>query len=327
MGRGGRAANSQWSEEWPESQPVRYWRGSWGPSRATEQATQYQFPRYDAANIPARLAKGKGKHTETSEAEQQDPDGTIVPDMQELLNHTRRAEQKVRQLTKQREAKGTQWKVYVAKMKKAYLDEQQRHGRDLQRITEELAKAIAAQDEARAQIRHMAHCITEGIPPPVPANTADNTWDTMMNQWQEERQQDGPQAVLERAIAAGKERRQGPMPMETEAHSVPSRAGSHPVAPDEAAKHYMAPPAPDNPRIREAFSEQPPPRVPYQGSPHPLHGIPSPSPPPRTRTDPEPAAKTKPRPGPYSPVPGAPSVEKKLAARRAAEEAAMTARA
>ena len=328
MGRGGRGHQPQWNDGWQDPSHARYWRGSWGlSSRATEASTPQQFPRYDATAPPGRdwPAKGKGKQKDQQEGTLQDPEDMIVPDMQELLNHTKRAEQKVRQLTKQREAKATQWKTYVAKMKKAYLEEQQRHGRDLQRITEDLKKAVSAQDDARAQIRHMAYCLAEGVPLPLPAQTTtdDEAWDTMMGQWREEQQQDGPRAVLERAMAAGKERKHGPAPMQTEPEPPPMEVRATRPPAEGAPPQYAAPTAPDIPRTGEPMPGYPTSRPPYQGSPKPMPTVPSPTPAPRVRSEPEVAPKIKQRPGPYSPVPGSTILEKQLAAKRAAEEARM----
>ena len=238
MGRGGRGqqerAQAEWAREWADPQSVRYWRGSWGRK---DSAQETSFPRYDSTawQTTEQSAKGKGKQQGSWDRETS-PGGQLVPDMQELLNHTRRAEQRVRQLAKQKEAKAAQWKVYVAKIKKAYLEESQRHNRDLQRVTDDLTKAIAAQDEARERIRVMAYYLSEGIPVPVTGPQEDTSWEEMMEQMKMERDQDGPRAVLERAMAAGKAQQERPVPMQTEPES--GRTMPLPTAAPTSMPHF-----------------------------------------------------------------------------------------
>ncbi|CAE7210890.1 unnamed protein product, partial [Symbiodinium microadriaticum] len=233
MGRGGRAqqerAQAEWAREWADPQSVRYWRGSWG---RRDSAQETSFPRYDSTAWPAteQSTKGKGKQQGSWDRETS-PGGQLVPDMQELLNHTR-----------------PMWR----RSKKAYLEESQRHNKDLQRVTEDLAKAIAAQDEARERIRVMAYYLSEGIPPPVSGPQEDTSWEDMMEQMQMERDQDGPRAVLERAMAAGREQKGGPVPMQTE----PEGGRTHPLptAAPASTPHFGAA-CPSTPPQRTAGPE------------------------------------------------------------------------
>ena len=215
MGRGGRGQAS-WDESWAEPRSVQYWRGAW-PRKTADPAHEAAFPRYDATALaPARSQKGKGKYQDSTEYGDGQPEDMLVPDMQELLNNARKAEQRVRQLARQKDAKAAQWKAYLAKLKKAYLEEHHRHTRDLQRITEDYAKAMTAQDAARAEIRNMACMLAGGHPLPAHPAREEGNWDAMLEHMHSEQHLDAPRAVLERAMAAGRDPPPRAVPMEVE---------------------------------------------------------------------------------------------------------------
>ena len=153
----------------------------------------------------------------------------MTHDLQECINATRRAEQKVRSLTATRRQKQQLWTKWLDDMKLSYMKEQQRHQRDMERLSKELEEAIRAQEAARASCRAVA--IGELAVEDEAMGDDAAGWDGMLQEWRAERaDSENSDAVLRRALAAPQRlRSEG----STQQFSTPPRRGvpSMPLTP------------------------------------------------------------------------------------------------
>ena len=190
------------------------------------------FPAYDdrtRAQQLAREERAAGNRPVPMGPHYPGEDSSMTHDLQECINATRRAEQKVRSLTATRRQKQQLWTKWLDDMKLSYMKEQQRHQRDMERLSKELEEAIRAQEAARASCRAVA--IGELAVEDEAMGDDAAGWDGMLQEWRAERaDSENSDAVLRRALAAPQRlRSEG----STQQFSTPPRRGvpSMPLTP------------------------------------------------------------------------------------------------
>ena len=180
-----------------------YWDGAWKGKDTRKGAGRNPFPAYDDKARAQQLAKEEraaGNRPTSSMSLYEDPGSAMTHDLQECINAARRAEQKVRSLTATRKQKQALWTKWLDDMRNSYLREQQRHQRDMDRLSQELEMALKAQEAARAGCRAVAIGEMTAGGEAVDEDTAG--WDEMLADWKAERaNSEGPDAVLRRALA------------------------------------------------------------------------------------------------------------------------------
>ena len=128
----------------------------------------------------------------------EDTADSLVGVMQEGLNATRKAEQRVRHLSQQKLKRESQWSMYLEALRKSYLKEHDKYGKEMARLNEELQVALLAQDEARAMLRTL-HTRER----PESQEAVPDLWEQMTSAWQQERREElDAAAVLRRAWGA-----------------------------------------------------------------------------------------------------------------------------
>ncbi|CAE7727756.1 unnamed protein product [Symbiodinium sp. CCMP2592] len=194
-----------WDPAWSSAQPSdawNIWRGAWKKGREqTPQQPQRLFPHYDQAIPHGKDGKGRSKGKDkTKAAVPMGPSDTLVPEIQELLNVTRKAEQRVRQLQQAKEKKIQSWDRYMQEMQKSWMEEKQRYTKNIEKIEDDLEKALVAQATARQQL--VESVPKAGVKEAATDRSANDEWDAMMNQWEKEQSEEDPSAVYRRAVAA-----------------------------------------------------------------------------------------------------------------------------
>ena len=168
-----------------------YWRGSWPARPSKEKQVDVKFPTYDSMTV-AQQGKGAGKAEDFSADETTD---SLVCIIQEGLNATRKAEQKVRSLSQQKQKREGQWNAYLDALRKSHLKEHDKYGKEMARINEDLQTALQAQEDARAMLRTL-HTRDQ----PDAQAVAPDAWEKMTSAWQRERHEEQDSAaVLRRA--------------------------------------------------------------------------------------------------------------------------------
>ena len=117
-----------------------YWPGSWASPRSRswgkERGQEWQtadnssFPAYDTKARATAMKKGqqaKDSSAPTQVAVATDPADCMTSDLQEHINSTRRAEQKVRSLQTARQQKDQLWQQWQDDMKASFLKEEARY--------------------------------------------------------------------------------------------------------------------------------------------------------------------------------------------------------
>ncbi|CAE7300654.1 unnamed protein product [Symbiodinium sp. CCMP2592] len=342
-----------------------YWRGSWGSPSYKEQdygawenaEPSSAFPAYDAKDrasavkraekeVPKAAGKAAGRGKDAP-----DPEGYLTAGLQDYINSTRKAEQRVRNLTATRAQKVKLWEKWQEDMKVSYLRELTRFEKAMRTLDADLEAAVGARDEARQAIRQ--HIQNEGHVAVDAGEEEEINWEDMTRQWRQEQQeqkdQDAPREVLRRAMKLQEAPSVAPPAV------APSLGGL--MTPEAAAKLFMAT---MTGQMMSAFQQEPraadvsmagapsamaplPSQAagavdpslaaPYVASPstrHTEHPT-SPNLPPKGTTAP------RPRPSPRQPLKGAPlqpvhtqtpaKLESKLEAKRAALQSEMEAAA
>ena len=150
MGKQGRGAyQGQWSDAaWQSSPAWSVWPGAW-PRRGQKDGGakghgKQRFPSYDAD------WEEQGAHITVVEERRMQPAATptLSNVVQQTVNASRKAEQRVAKLKKAITSKEEKWRAYQIAMKAAYNREQQRCEKDQQRLQAELASAMQEEEEA-----------------------------------------------------------------------------------------------------------------------------------------------------------------------------------
>ena len=225
MGKRGGRNQQQWEEQQWEyadystsrDQSWQFWPGAWSPPKGQgkQQRNEFSFPAYDdkyrtqavakAASFPSGKGPGKGKYAILDATEEPaDPGALLTQFLQEAINATRKAEQRVRSLAATRAQKVALWNRYVEDLKRSFMKEFQRHQRDTDRITSDLQAAMQQQEQARSHLRQSWEAVARGqYAPPRESSEATDTreWDAMLQEWRTEQQEtDNSHAVLRRAL-------------------------------------------------------------------------------------------------------------------------------
>ena len=180
-----------------------YWRGAWSSAAGQPAKDKFepQFPTYDSVAIAkSKPHRGYGKGKAAEDADMTNPDDTLVATIQDEVNQTRRAEQKVRQLNSTKAKREEQWNTWLEALRKTYLKEFAKYRKDMEKLNDELHTALQVQEEARASLRNVHH--KERIDQESGADDA--AWERLTQQWHKERQEENdPAAVLRRAFVSG----------------------------------------------------------------------------------------------------------------------------
>ena len=340
-----------------------YWPGSWSSARGRDTKPTSAFPHYDAyeAEEPgARTMKGRkgsGKEDPSDWGSNGSPGTSLVEEYQDYVNQARRAEHRVRQLTKARETKTAKWKMYREDIEQAFRREWQRYQQGMEKLDADLAKALQGQEDARAQLLAAHGARKTAMETSAPEE--DDAWNALVGNVQRGEDLDGPNAILRRAMEAG--RLHGPerlpqAPQGAMGHGAthdsrrmaeqfaqmaamfagpsgappglgPGAAGpgmSWGFGPSMPGPAYFA--HPGQPTAAPPSDVFGPGGVPYAGAPPPVATSISPAPSPDARTRGLEQSKSKQRAAPYSPPAGKQSLEELLSVKRA-EAAALEAQA
>ena len=156
------------------------------------------FPAYDQMKGGGKGSKSKGKDEFDMN---DDPESYLVNTLQDNINKARRAEQKVRALIATHNKKAEMWRQYVDSMKASYMQELQRHQKDVSKVESDLEAALAMQEEARRVLRSTISL--EQDPRRAARAAQEEAWQEMTGQWRQEREHsEDANAVLQRALAA-----------------------------------------------------------------------------------------------------------------------------
>ena len=180
-----------------------YWSGAWKqhPKSYWQEDGPQTFPAYDDKTRTSALRKEvQAKQTSKPRAGEdlEDPSANMTSELQDYINQTRKAEQRVRQLNATREQKEALWAKWQEDMKKSFLKEETRHVKAMQQLDRDLTEAVAAREEARQQIRQYIQSGPAAMEEPEEP-TFD--WESLTRQWRQEQQDiEAPHAVLQRAM-------------------------------------------------------------------------------------------------------------------------------
>ena len=242
--KGGRHAGTySGSEHWD------YWSGTWSPRlRGKAQETWYPeghgtaFPAYDDKDRVANIkweGHGKGHQkglkgpspTGKSAALDEDPAEQMTSGLQDHINLTRKAEQKVRSLQMARERKDALWQKFQEDMKQSWLKETARYNKAIEALDRDIAAAITARDEARGNIRQFFLNGPTTARPQAELEEGAMDWEAMTLGWQHEQQEaHASQAVLRRAL----------QPPQTPVQGHPGHGVGGLMSPEAAAQLLMA---------------------------------------------------------------------------------------
>ena len=206
MGRGGK---QQW-DDWPTSPSSRWlWRGarkkqdSWsdrkgdGKGKAKNGATT-EFPAYDR-----KRANGRVSEQPDGQRGGEDPAGgetsSVTSTLQAALNSTRKAEQRVHSLTNAIERRTGLWAEYERDLRAAYRKEHQRFQKDMEKLRDDMQKAVATQAGTRADLLRV---FQYGLRPLEETAEADRAYDRIMAEGRAEANDLDDQAILRRAYGA-----------------------------------------------------------------------------------------------------------------------------
>ncbi|CAE7871297.1 hypothetical protein AK812_SmicGene3911 [Symbiodinium microadriaticum] len=150
MGKQGRGSyQGQWSDAaWQSSPAWSVWPGAWPKKGQRDGGAKgqgkHRFPSYDAD------WEEQGAHITVLEERRMQPAATptLSNVVQQTVNASRKAEQRVAKLKKAITSKEEKWRAYQIAMKAAYNREQQRCEKDQQRLQAELASAMQEEEEA-----------------------------------------------------------------------------------------------------------------------------------------------------------------------------------
>ncbi|CAE7446249.1 unnamed protein product [Symbiodinium sp. CCMP2592] len=209
MGRGGKGQGRS-SGGQQDYGGYRLWKGAYSPSQRPWRNNQADeswhgkpaFPSYTAMPRPPP----KETHTHVAMPELHTP-GSMVHDLQELLNGARRAEQKVARIVQARDREQAQYQEFQKQMKESFLKEKQRFAKSEARYEKDIADAVDEQNRARLLVRS-AYLGIETIPveraPGGKLTRAeeDLAWDQAREAWEKDEgsTMDG---VLKRAMEPG----------------------------------------------------------------------------------------------------------------------------
>ncbi|CAE7235584.1 unnamed protein product, partial [Symbiodinium necroappetens] len=197
----GRGRGQKWDDSWDTRQPQhgsrgRLWRGAWSASpsvpwrRPTEAPSP--IPGYTSRPVTSEPATAMD-HMGT------DARATLVPRVQQALNHTRKMEIKVKKLVNEKERNIKQWQAWEKDMKNKWIQEKARHARDLDRLDKDISDAVEMQEEAREALQSAFLTATHAEVETV-AQPSDADWDAVVQEWDEAADLD-LQGVLSRALA------------------------------------------------------------------------------------------------------------------------------
>ena len=175
-----------------------YWSASWSPrSKGKDQP-------------PARYDQVQVQGPSTSNTSGAPVDGLIVADpetrvmieLQKTATLSRKMDAKIRKIQEEKATKTSQWNAYTANMKARFVKQRQAYERDMERLDQEAASAMATGREAAEKARHLA---VQGLPPVeedmAPA-VRDTAWDALMA---EDQEAEGP--LLAQTLAAAQQGR------------------------------------------------------------------------------------------------------------------------
>jgi len=180
MGKQGWGAKNSGGHQGGQNYGYKFWRGAWPRQEPPSTA----FPAYDSR---------RGQDWARTDMEAETP--SLVNMFQSAINYTRKMEQRVVSVSKNKTERAALWRKYEADMKLTYAKEFSRFQKDMERIEADLTKALADQEEARQALLR-AH---SGQPPP--AKAEEERVDRMFAEWRQGEMSDA-QGVLHRAIAA-----------------------------------------------------------------------------------------------------------------------------
>ena len=226
MGKTGQSWRSDNSQSW----------GSWPGAYSYKGETPWRTPAPKRAAFPTYNSRPPSESTQATghgRPEDRECDGSGLNSLQALLNAARKAEQRVSRIQAAVEKAKVQWADWQQDMRSSWLKEKERFHRDQDRLQQELAEAMAAQQLARVEVQRGF------VPREEPKPDSEDEWSALTASWEQEAE-DGNEEVLRRALMA---RFRGdcftPMRDKGMARSPPPTSAGRPSANDSGA---MAPP-------------------------------------------------------------------------------------
>ena len=130
-----------------------YWHGAWykdkpPPSRETKTL----LVPYDQLQVDSRSQNAELEQMLSSTGAHGSAD-SIVKSLQQCVNAARKAENRVKKLLSDKALKNAQWERYQKDVRAAFTAEKRRHNQHLEKLEQELLKAVEVQEEARTRVR------------------------------------------------------------------------------------------------------------------------------------------------------------------------------
>ncbi|CAE7388909.1 unnamed protein product [Symbiodinium microadriaticum] len=197
----GRGRGQKWDDSWDTRQPQqgsrgRLWRGAWGASPSVP----WRRPAEAPSPIPGYTSRPiTSEPTTAMDRIGTDARATLVPRVQQALNHTRKMEVRVKKLVSEKERNIKQWQAWEKDMKNKWIQEKARHARDLDRLDKDISEAVELQEEAREALQSAFLTATQ-VEAETVEQPSDADWDAVVQEWDEAADLD-LQGVLHRALA------------------------------------------------------------------------------------------------------------------------------
>ena len=133
----------------------------------------------------------------------EEPDsGDLMRAIQKALTASRKADQRLRKLSSEREQKEKQWERYGAEMKAAYEKEFKKFRADMTRIDQDLDSTMRQGQEAAGLVKQLA---SGGLRPPAPALVVeDSGWAALIANTAADAEMEEPDGFLREALQAAR---------------------------------------------------------------------------------------------------------------------------
>ncbi|CAE6916074.1 unnamed protein product [Symbiodinium sp. CCMP2592] len=165
-----------------------YWRGAYAA----------RSPKSERAVFPAYDHKKPGGYGRSEADEDVAPPLTYANMLQQRLNATRKAEQKVQNVEQSIVDRKKQWAEWEADMKKSFTTEYNRFQNELKRLDGVKRQALDVQEQARAELVAVAH----GYQRQPQTDVGERRWEEALTSWRSEGPDMDSEALLKRALAA-----------------------------------------------------------------------------------------------------------------------------
>ena len=163
---------------------------------ATGQAGQSSDAKYDQM----QLKPAAGAEPIPAPCGEEPDSGDLMRAIQKALTASRKADQRLRKLSSERDQKEKQWERYGAEMKAAYEKEFKKFRADMTRIDQDLDSTMRQGQEAAGLVKQLA---SGGLRPPAPAPAVeDSGWAALIANTAADAEMEEPDGFLRKALQA-----------------------------------------------------------------------------------------------------------------------------